>query len=612
MRLFLLYTRLRGELFNLELKPKVGYNLYNKQTGKGAMRTKKTAVILIFFFFISFVYAQVAADPLDYFYDDLTIWETMGIVRNLPAVRPYPLPLVRSILETVLERGDSKQRALAQSHYNRFFSRSVSFGAKSGLAMDTHKEFKQMELALSFDANLIFSENISLSASVDGWAVNKLPNEELLPAWERSNKNIVKDNAKVGPFYILPSITSSFSVGNPDIYINAGLMRGSWGPFYENGTIVGQQAHNSGQFSFAVNQPDWCFNLSLFALSATPDNDINNYYPEKYLSIHSIEYRPIDWFSISIFESVMYGGRLDLLYLLPLSPYMISQGNTGFHDNSYLGGTFTVRPLEGMKIDGTLLADDLSFNDIVKLKFDTKWRIAGQLGVSYAPRKSGIFTRVILDYTMVTPYTYSHKEGHDLDSTSPNFQNYGHAGQSFGAALDPNSDRINLKVRLRPLEAIDVDIVGILIRHGNVNEGMDDRRIREYVTADGLYITDGTLQNSSGTNNGHAFFYSTPFLSQETIQYIWQTGLDISCRLPVLKTGGHMVFRFGYRFEININPGVRERVYTFDKTLVDSEGVREPDAVLDAAARNQLKSWRDQAKGTIYNNYISAGFEYFF
>jgi len=389
-------------------------------------------------------------------------------------------------------------------------------------------------------------------------------------------------------------------------------MRGSWGPIYENGIIVGQQAHAAGQFTFALNRPKWCFDLSLFALSATADDDVEDYYPDKYLSLHSFEYRPVDWFSISIFESVVYGDRLDLLYLLPLSPYMISQGNTGFHDNSYLGGTFTVRPLEGMKVDGTLIADDLSFNDMAKLNFDTKWRIAGQLGVSYAPRKSGLFTRVMFDYTMVTPYTYTHKEGHDLDATSPNFQNYSHAGKNFGAALDPNSDRLNLRVRLRPLEAVDVDLVGVFIRHGNVNEGMDAKRVREYVCTEDAYITDGSIRNSSGNEAGHAFFYSTPFLTQDTIQYIWQTGFDVTCRLPVLKSGGYMVFRLGYRFEVNINPDVNRQVYTYDESLIDANGDRVSEELIDAAAADQLEDWKDKATGTVYNNYISVGFEYFF
>jgi len=558
------------------------------------------------------IFAQVAADPHDFFYDDLNLWETMGIVTSLPAQRPYPLPLVKSILETVVEKGDAYQRKVAEAHHRRIFGRILSYGGKGGLAIDSDESRKQMDISLAFDLNYVFGEYVSASASVDGWATNKLPDEEILPVGQKSEKDVVEDDSKAGPFWILPSVDSSIAVGTEDFYLNAGLMRGSWGPFYENGTIYSQQAHHSGQFNIAYNRPDWCYNMSLMALSATPDSDTSDFYSDKFLSIHSLDYRPFSFLSISIFETVVYGGRLEPMYMIPVAPYMISQGNAGFNDNCYLGGTFTVRPYEGIKVDGSLLVDDASFNDVIKFKFDTKWRIAGQLGVSYAPRKSGLFTLLSLDYTMVTPYTYSHKEGENLDASAPNYQNYTHAGNSVGAALDPNSDRVNLRLRLRPLEGVDFDVVGTLIRHGNVNEGMDDKRIKEYVTTKGSYTTDGTILNSSGTNSGHAFFYSTPFLSQETIQYVWQTGFDVICRLPVLKTGGYMVFRLGYRFEINVNPWINEQVYTYDENLVNADGTLVDDATIKAAAREQLEVWRENATGQRYNNYISAGMEYYF
>jgi hypothetical protein len=384
-------------------------------------------------------------------------------------------------------------------------------------------------------------------------------------------------------------------------------MRGSWGPFHYDGIVVGPQALHTGQLDFAYYQNPWGLNVSLYTLSATADDDPDKYYPEKFVSIHSIDYHPYEWLSISILESVIFGGRFDPLYVLPLSPYMISQGNTGFADNNYIGGMFTVKPIEGLKIDGVLNADDLSFNDIAKLNFDTKWRIAGQIGAAYAPRKSGIFTLISLNYTMVTPYTYSHKSTDNLNTSDPNYQNYLHAGESFGAALDPNSDRVNLKIKLRPLEDVDVDFVGTLIRHANVNEDIEYKWVKEYLTGKGQYVTDGSIRNSSGSNVGHAYFYSTPFLSQETVQYIWQTGFDIACRLPVLKTGGYMLFKFGYRFEMNINPDVTSEIYKHDESLEGAD-----DETIKAAAEKKLAKWREDAAGTVCNNYISAGFQYFF
>jgi len=560
--------------------------------------------------------AQTAADPQDYFYTDLAVWETMGLVGNLPAARPYPLQLVKTILETVTERGDPVQKRIAESHYRRIFGRIITVGGKSELAIDTEGSGKQLALAMSVDVNYEIEEFLTLSGSADGWATNKLPADELLPSGEESSRDIIEDNAKVGPFWVLPSLNSSVAVGSTEYYLNAGLMRGSFGPFQSNGVIVGEQALHTGQFDFAANKKYWGFNLSFYSLSATSADDTDSYYPEKFLSVHSFEARPFDWLSVSLLESVIYGGRLEPSYFLPFSPFMISQGITGFRDNSWLGGMFTVKPVQGVKVDGVLYADDLSFNDIIKLNWDTKWRLAGQLGFSYAPRESGIFTLASFDYTMVTPYTYTHRMDGDAGTSEVNYQNYLHAGKAFGAALDPNSDRVNLKVTLRPLEDVDFDLVGSLIRHGNVNEDISEKWIREYLTKTG-YITDGTILNSSGSDVGHAYFYSTPFLSQETIQYIWQTGFDVTCRLPVLKSGGYMVFRFGYRFECNLNDGINSAVYSYDPSVdfgvSDSTDLTDAQkAAVDAAAKQQLDAWRAAATGTVFNNYLTAGFEYFF
>lgn len=555
------------------------------------------------------LFAQTAADPNDFFYDDLVIWEAQGIVNNLPQARPYPLHLVKAILQQVSEKGDNTQRRIAESHYQRIFGRILTYGFKTGAAVDSYNSFKELDVALAFDLNFFMTDNVSASVDVDGWATNKLRYQEILPEGETSSKDIIEDNAKVGPMWILPSVNSSIAVGTPEYYVNAGLMRGSWGPFHSNGTIVSPQALHSGQIDFAFYKGMFGLNASMYAISATADDDVEKYYPQKYIAIHSVDFHPYDWVSVSILECVIYGPRFDLLYALPLSPYMISQGNNGFSDNNYLGGMFTVKPIEGLRVDGTLLADDLSFNDIAKLKFDTKWRIAGQLGVSYAPRKSGLLSIVSLDYTMITPYTYSHKANDDYNITEANYQNYAHAGESFGAAMEPNSDRINLKVKLRPLENFDVDLVGTLIRHANVNEDIEYKWVKEYL-ANGegnRYITDGSIRNSSGSDVGHAYFYSTPFMSQETIQYIWQAGFTLSCRLPVLKTGGYMLFKLGYRFEMNINPNVTSEIYEHDSSLVGKT-----DTEIKAAADSKLEKWREDAKGTVYNNYIRAGFEYYF
>ena len=246
------------------------------------------------------------------------------LVNNLPAAHPYPLQIVKQILETIIEQGDARQRQIAQTHYERFFKRHFLFGVTADAVINA-EQAKQLSLAGSVDYNYQFDKYIGIGGSIDTWATTKLPNDELLVVGQASKKDIVEDNAKVGPVWILPSYNSAISFGTNEYYLNAGLMRGSYGPFQNNGVIVGSQALHSGQFNFAVSKPLWGYNLSLYALSATSatKTDAQNYYPEKYLSVHSIEYRPYDWLSVSFLESIIFGERLETMYLLP--PYSVSR-----------------------------------------------------------------------------------------------------------------------------------------------------------------------------------------------------------------------------------------------------------------------------------------------
>ena len=143
----------------------------------------------------------------------------------------------------------------------------------------------------------------------------------------------------------------------------------------------------------------------------------------------------------------------------------------------------------------------MNFKDLVKLKLHTRWRIAGQIGASYAPRTSGIFTLVSFDYTMITPYAYTHRNQDDYATPEAvNYQNYLHAGTPFGADLEPDSDRINVKLKLRPLEDVDFDLIGTLIRHGNVNENIGSDWIIAGLTREHNYPVDGTVLNPSKTD----------------------------------------------------------------------------------------------------------------
>ena len=81
-----------------------------------------------------------------------------------------------------------------------------------------------------------------------------------------------------------------------------------------------------------------------------------------------------------------------------------------------------------------------------------------------------------------------------------------------------------------------------------------------------------------------------------------------------------MLFKFGYVFEANINPGVRQNIYKAKKPewygqklsdITDDDGNTGEVAIRKEAAR-QLADWRKKAIGKQFNHYIrlSAEFAY--
>ena len=229
--------------------------------------------------------------------------------------------------------------------------------------------------------------------------------------------------------------------------------------------------------------------------------------------------------------------------------------------------------------------------------------------------KTHWFSFVDLNYTFVFPYTYTHFDGSTI--SVPNYQDYTHNGVPIGSNLEPNSDRILLKLKFRPLYGLDVNLSNAFIRHANVSESITDIEIlKDYVSKE--YTTDGstnnhaTITNNSGAKR-HAYLYANPFMRQQTIQYINQLALDVSCHLPIVKSGGYMLFKFGYVFEANINPGVRNNIYRATKeTWYDQSVADIGEAAIQAEADRQLADWRAKAIGKQFNHYIrlSAEFAY--
>ncbi|MGP1432222.1 MAG: hypothetical protein ACTTJ4_07910 [Treponema sp.] len=571
------------------------------------------AVLLFAAAYQTHLFAQAPVDLFDPFYDDLSIWEGSGLINDAPSIRPYPLQEIERLLQIVIEKGDAGQRRKAAEYQARFFQRAFHVGGKTEFNFASRGSKKQFFITPFGTLNYSVMKFLTISAYLSVNVMNTLDNETLLPAYSYSQKDIADDAGNIGKLKILPAFNTSATFGTAEYYFTAGLGRTSYGPFHDSGIFISRDAFHAGHFILAVNKKKWAYNQVLLLLSATNDYK-TGIGPQKFIASHSIDIRPLSWLSFSIIDTMSYGGRFEPMYLIPFSAFFLGQSVYHFPDNSLIGLSATIKPVKGLRFDSAFYVDDLGLNEVLKFT-DARFRIAGEFGVSYTMPNTHWFSFVDLNYTLVMPYMYTHVDDHNQNK--PNYQNYTHHGAPLGTNLDPNSDRIYLKLKFRPLYGFDIDISDTFIRHANTTESIADiGMIKDYLernyTTDGSVFNHPTITSRDGANGStvwknHAFLYATPFMQQKTIQYINQLAFDVSCHLPIVKSGGYMLFKLGYVFETNINPGVRNNVYLpsdtskgwANKSIADIG-----EAEIRKEAARQLENWRANAKGKQFNHYI--------
>lgn len=583
----------------------------------------------VFFLFLStYLFSQVAVDIFDPFYEDLSVWQDIGLITDAPQLKPYPIQEIKRILEIVKEKGDAGQIRIATEYYNRFFSKAYHLGGGVDIAFQFPKKTKELTAYPLLEINYSIFRLLTISASISGVLTNKLNDASIQPAFASSKYDLASDNVKAGSFYILPQFNSGLALGTSEYYFSAAIARTHYGAFFDDSIFISKNALHQGQFNFVINKPKWSYSHTFLCLTSTDDFK-NNQNPKKFLALHSLDIRPLPWLSFGIVDSMIYGNRFEPIYFLPFSAFFISQGLYDFPDNSLIGITSRIQPYQGISLDMALYADDLGFNEIVKFKKEAKWRMAGQFGFSYTMPKTHWFTAIKLDYTFVTPYTYTHVSSHRSDL--PNYSSYTHAGQALATNLAPNSDRLSLKLKFKPKHGINLDFFNTFIRHGNIVESIDDITfIKEYLSkkynTTGTHLTYAAITEDNGKggthNKAHAFLHSTPFMKQQTIQYIDQLGFLLSFNLPILKSGGKILFSIGYTFEANINEGVLNPIYMpredwkdwNNKTLeqIATEKGKTVEGIINEimAERNkQLSEWRKQAISRAFNHYIRLSFK---
>ena len=490
------------------------------------MKTKIIAVLMLFAFTV--LGAQTVHNPNDELYKDIDRWFVQGYITDfIPMVRPYPAQLINKLLDQVINNGDASARETAAAYKAKIApgTRFITPGIL-GHIQGNDEDYELIGAPFAeglFQVNSVF--NVSYNLTFFGLTDHEGGERFNVPGTYNIYPDLIDDTADIGPFRILQNWTSIATLGTSDMYFQAGLSRSSFGPFYDNGVVVGPQAPRAGHFSFVYSRPLWSMEMLFQTLSATDDWG-NGRFSQKYNIIHALNFRPWNNLELGIVQSLVYGKRIDPLYFVPFTFMFGLQTVNGFEDNALIGLYFRGRLFNSLLVKGQIYIDDFSFNGLKD--GNPFFKTAGIAGVSWAPRNS-VLSKLDFDYTAVMPYMYTHwiEREYNVQPGEPNYLNYTHMGRNIGPELEPNSDRISLRTRWGIIRNLDINVSAYMIRHGNASA---DHSPNNHLDQDGSIFDHGTNYYGSGYNtNPHRTFN---FLTQSVIETRLGGTLGIAYTLP--------------------------------------------------------------------------------
>lgn len=534
--------------------------------------------IIILFLIISAgtLYADFLADSNHRLYKYLTIWQDKGYIKQLPPVRPYPLQLMKKYLAEVREKGSPDDKEIADRYYKlitvpgadilnikgKNLPAPIFYSVIGGLITDT-KDMYWYGGAQLDTSGLMFNDIISYSGKLSFALQNRI-SDGFYPKYE---KTLFVDDynsagAQAGSSDIGHLGEGGFFIGTDRFYFSAGYWRSTYGPFFENGPVIGPQAPVAGHFALAY-RGDWVtvntVFLDLIAKKYTQKlggtglpYQFNTYAQSvdsvfKYLIIHTIEAHLADWLDIGFLQSVIGGGAFHPEFLIPIQYVFYTQQQAGGdYNNSQIGAYFRLRIPQNIGIDFIVFADDWdlfsSLGNGVNLN-SAQSKYAIQAGISWSPDFK-IFKRLSFDYQIISQYMYTHMG--QVIAGAPQignpYLNYTHNGTNLGSSMEPNSDRFSLKAYVAPSSWVDIDIFATLMRHGNASSGIYDD------TYSGRLVGDGTVWDDGWTTGGRVSFYSAGrTLNQTTLEYTLQAGFEASFNFPFQYV--EVSFKFGYIFQ---------------------------------------------------------------
>lgn len=431
----------------------------------------------------SSLFSQVSSDPSDKFYTDVLGWKLRNIVTEVPVTKPYTLPVIKKILLQVQDKGTAEDKKDADEYFRFIFGQPVHGEAEvKGCFAANIKDKNPYEykgsLTAGFDmygdflAGNYFSAGYNAGADV---VFFDLSPEDFLSLYSRYGYEYVGNAIAAGSSLI--NIRGSAAVSYTGEHISAALSYGrtGFGPFVSDDPVLSIYAPSVPSCTVSYNGKYIDFTQHIALLQPFG----------KLMMMHAVRFPELRKMRVTCYDSVVYSGRFDPSYLIPVPGVLIEKSN-GYNDNVQTGFLIEYSVFPCVDWVSDLLIDDLDIPALAHLDFSTDDRIALRTGFQYSPLDS-ICSLVTFDYTMVTPFTYQ-------NGSSPSDCAYT-TGDTVLGVLPSNSDRVKLEITMTPLDEISVTTKASFIRHGNENESAVSGNEARLLNQNNLmYICEGGFE----------------------------------------------------------------------------------------------------------------------
>ena len=608
------------------------------------MKTK-LSIVLFALLLTTSVYSQITVDPSHNFYSTVQGWYNRGIVNKIPPVRPYPTLDIKEILNTVLDCQDSTELdiELANSYLQELNSKPWNLDLKTEYTYDNKNYTSDYLLNIipSVNGNLnLFNDCINIGYQAGFSIRNQYNISDFVANYQNFNCDARYDPATVGNFGIYLNVNDVVSFSKNGFIIQAGISRQGYGDFLDEGLALNDQAFHRPYFSLSYLNNFLSYTQQLSILGATVNKTSTSPKDIKYLAFHAIELKPLKWLSASFYETSVFGKRFDFSYLLPV-PFMVGQSFSGYAASLMMGVRLKLTPVKNFALKTDIFIDDLAVNELVKLNWNSKNRIAWNTGLEYTPVPKFIESLGI-NFLMITPYTYSHWDVDDavtetMSSSTINYQSYTNCGYTIGSTLPPNSEQIKINLTLTPLRNLKIKMYASYMEHANIVETLTDQEKMVYLLANSdVYSTDGSINThpymydqsgyweSLGNSTNHTYIPSAwdfmNFLNQAHKLTDIQAGITVDYQV-FKKKFGSLSLNIGYTFESILNKGVDSDIFPGGCVTFNSENNEFTYQMFDTAKTkvtttdiseilNYYTNYWVSKFTNQFNHFVTIGFEY--